>query len=194
MNLKCTRSFRATVPENLLRPPAFEIAAPPNAHAPDMRKFQRAIDPAAATPFRRANVPVGMIIEGNDDDWLSNTPNQQGGQMMEVARAVKHEGRKMRFKFAVERVDQTRRRGKSQPGAPLCRIETLERNSVAIPCAVKIKMQRGRRQKTQGGVELPGVSLLRTKRRFSAAVASSGRIRNASLNCAMACEVCPNRI
>src|SRR2546429_8769809 len=64
----------------------------------------------------------------------------------------------------------------------------------AIRCAVKIEMQRGRRQKIQRGVELSCVSLLRAKRRFSAAVAFSGCKRNASLNCAMASEGCPNRI
>ncbi len=46
----------------------------------------------------------------------------------------------------------------------------------------------------QRGAEPPCVSLATAKRRFSAASASSGRKRSASLNWAIASEVCPSRI
>src|SRR5216684_185170 len=91
MNLEFASSFDATVSKNLMRPPALEIAAPPHAQALDVRKFQRAIDPAAATPFWRANVPIGMVVERNNNDRLRNSPNPKRAQMMKVARTVKQE-------------------------------------------------------------------------------------------------------
>ena len=65
MHFKNTGAFRAAIAKNLVRPPAFKIPAAPNAHAAHMRKFQRAIDPTTASPFRRAHVPVRMIVERN---------------------------------------------------------------------------------------------------------------------------------
>ena len=56
-------ALRAAVPENLVRPPAFEISATPDTRTLHMRKFQCAIDPTTAPPFRRAHVPIRMIVE-----------------------------------------------------------------------------------------------------------------------------------
>ncbi len=63
MHFKNPRPFSATIPENLVRPPAFEIAATPNTHAPYMWKFQCAIDPTTASPSRRTHIPIRMIVE-----------------------------------------------------------------------------------------------------------------------------------
>src|SRR2546428_9219389 len=63
MDLKNACAFGATVAENLVRPPAFEVAATPNAHTAHLRKFQCAIHPSAAAPFRRTHIPIGMIVE-----------------------------------------------------------------------------------------------------------------------------------
>jgi len=63
VHFKFARAFRATVAENLVRPPAFEIAATPNTHAPYMWKFQCAIDPTTASPSRRTHIPIRMIVE-----------------------------------------------------------------------------------------------------------------------------------
>ena len=68
VHFKFARAFRATVAENLVRPPAFEIAATPNTNAFHVWKFQRAINPTSAAPFRRPNVPVGMIVERHHDN------------------------------------------------------------------------------------------------------------------------------
>jgi hypothetical protein len=58
-----TLPLGAPVPKDLVRPPAFEIPATPDAHLLDVRQLERAIDPAAATPFRRTDVPIRMIVE-----------------------------------------------------------------------------------------------------------------------------------
>jgi hypothetical protein len=63
MHFKNPGAFGATVAENLMRPPAFEITATPNAHASYVWKFQCAIDPAAASPSWRAHIPIWMIVE-----------------------------------------------------------------------------------------------------------------------------------
>ena len=62
---------------------------------------------------------------------------------MEVAGAVKQKWRETRFVFAIKLLDQARRRGKAKLQTPLCCIEALERNLVAIPSAIEIDMQRG---------------------------------------------------
>src|SRR6266478_6281176 len=49
MHFKNARMFSTSVAENLVWPPAFEIAATPNAHAPYLWEFQCAIDPATAS-------------------------------------------------------------------------------------------------------------------------------------------------
>src|SRR5438067_7096023 len=53
-NVEPAFPFRAPVPENLMRPPALEIAAAPDADFLDVRQFERAIHPATAAPARRA--------------------------------------------------------------------------------------------------------------------------------------------
>src|SRR4029453_3986162 len=55
MNFENACSFGVPVSENLVRPPTFKISAAPNCDVLYVRKFQRAIDPTAATPFRRAH-------------------------------------------------------------------------------------------------------------------------------------------
>jgi len=63
MNFEPPFVFTSAVCENIVWPPALKIAAAPNRDVLDVRKLKRAIDPAAATPFRRSNVPVRMIIK-----------------------------------------------------------------------------------------------------------------------------------
>ena len=77
VHFKFAGAFRTTVAENLARPPTFEIAAPPHAHESDVRKFERAINPTSAAPFRRANVPVGMIVERDHDNGFTKRAQAQ---------------------------------------------------------------------------------------------------------------------
>ena len=63
MDLEDARAFGPTVAENLMRPPALEVPAAPNARLHQERQLEGAIDPAATTPAGRTHVPVRMIIE-----------------------------------------------------------------------------------------------------------------------------------
>src|SRR5207244_8517092 len=89
MHLMNPCSLRSTIAKKLMRPPAFKISPTPNADAAHVRKFQRAIHPSAAAPFRRAHVPVRVIVEGDDNDRIGNASQPERRQIMKIARAVK---------------------------------------------------------------------------------------------------------
>jgi hypothetical protein len=63
MYFKNAGTFSATIAENLVRPPTFEITTTPNTHPSNVWKFQCPIDPATASPFWGAHIPIRMIVE-----------------------------------------------------------------------------------------------------------------------------------
>src|SRR5438876_11423570 len=63
MNFETTGAFGAAIGENIVRPPAFKISAAPDRDMLHVREFERAIDPTAASPLRRRDRPVRMIVE-----------------------------------------------------------------------------------------------------------------------------------
>ena len=105
MDFKLARAFRPAVAENLLRPPAFEISAAPDADLLNVRKLERAIHPTATAPFGRAHIPVGMVVEGNKDRRLRQLSNPKSSEMMKIARAVKKERRQLRLMLAIKFLD-----------------------------------------------------------------------------------------
>jgi len=119
MHVENPRAFSATIAENLVWPPAFEIAAAPNCHMLDAREFQGAIDPATAAPFRRAHIPVRMIVERNQHDRFSHAAQSKRGQIMEVSRPVKQEGhREIRLVLPIKLGNQAWWRGEAQTRPP----------------------------------------------------------------------------
>src|SRR5439155_25669071 len=70
-------SFSATVAEDLVRPPAFKVTATPNTDATDLCKSQCAVHPATAAPFRRAHIPIRMIVERNEHELFGNPCSSQ---------------------------------------------------------------------------------------------------------------------
>jgi len=147
MNFQTAGAFRAAISKKLSWPPALKIAAAPNADAPYMRELQRTIDPAAAAPLRRANVPIGMIVERNNNERLRDTADPERAQMVKVARAVKQKGREPRLKFAVELVDQARRRGEAKLRPPLARINNGQAKRLIPPRVIQIEMQSAGNQR-----------------------------------------------
>ena len=55
---------RAPISEKPPGEAALKVAATPDADVFDAGIFERAIDPGAARPFRRPDIPIGMIVEG----------------------------------------------------------------------------------------------------------------------------------
>jgi len=102
MNFEPAFALGPTIGENIVRPPALEIPAAPNRDALDMRKPERPVDPTAARPGRRANVPVRMIIKRNKDNRLSQPAQPERAQIMKVTRAVEDERREPRAELAIK--------------------------------------------------------------------------------------------
>ncbi|MEY2542680.1 MAG: hypothetical protein QOE81_141 [Verrucomicrobiota bacterium] len=105
MNFKPACAFTGAVRKNVMRPPALEISAAPDRDVLDLRKFERAIDPSAASPFRRTHIPVRVIIERNQNDWFIQPAKPKRSEIMEIARAVENEWRNPASEFAVEFLD-----------------------------------------------------------------------------------------
>jgi len=106
MNFKPAYALAATVGKNIVRPPALEISAAPNGDVLDVRELKRTIDPAAAAPFRRTNIPVRMIIKRNENDWFIQPTKPKRTEIMEIARAIENERRNLLSEFVVESLDQ----------------------------------------------------------------------------------------
>ena len=91
MDFKFAGERRGTIGEDIVGPPAFEIAATPDCDMPQSRNLERTIDPATAGPSRWANVPIRMIIKRDQNKWFSKPAKPKGAQIMKVARAIKRE-------------------------------------------------------------------------------------------------------
>ena len=142
MDLKNACSLRATIAKKLMRPPAFKISTAPNCDVLYLRKFQSAIHPSAAAPFRRAHVPVWVIVEGHNSDRLGDTPNPERGQIMKITRAEEQKrGRKLRFIFAVKLGDQPWRRRETQFRPPIARIDNGQIKRLISPCVIQIEVE-----------------------------------------------------
>lgn len=74
-----SRTLRAPIPEKLVRPPALEIPAAPDADFSYVGKFERPVDPSAAGPTRRAQIPVRMIVEGNEHAGVNQPSSPECG-------------------------------------------------------------------------------------------------------------------
>ena len=134
--------FRAPIPKKLAGPPAFKVAATPDAHLSRVRQFERAIDPASAPPARRADIPIGMVVERNEDEWIDEPPCPERAQVVKIAGTVNQERRNPRFLFAVKFFDQPCRRREAQAWSPRGHIERLARERTAGPGIIQIEMNR----------------------------------------------------
>ena len=142
VNVENAHSFCATVAEKLVRPPTFKISAAPDSNMLHVRKFQSPIHPSAAAPFRRAHVPIRMIVERDNGDRLGDTPNPECSQIMKIAGTVKQKrGRKLWFIFLVKLGDQPRRRGETQFRSPIARIDNGQVKRLISPRVIQIEVE-----------------------------------------------------
>src|SRR5580700_10958378 len=141
MNFQVAVALSAAVGENVVGPPAFKISATPYRNVLQLLELQRAIDPAAAGPCRRPNVPVRMIVERNQGEWLRDSAKPERAQVMEVARAIQEEWRDALRELLVKLFDQPRRRGKPQARTPLARIKYRQVERLISPGVVEIQMK-----------------------------------------------------
>ena len=133
-------SFCFAIAKNLMRPPTFKISTPPNCRLSDVRQFQCAIDPAAATPAWRANVPVWMIIERDEGERFVCSSKPQPGQVMKIARTVEDELTKVRADLAIKLLDRPGRSGETKARSPLRCINPRQIICDLAPGIVEIEM------------------------------------------------------
>ena len=138
MNLQLPSPLRAPVPENIPRPPAFEISAAPNADFLNEAQFEGPVHPAAATPAGWPHIPVRMIIEGNENERLNQTAHPERREMMKIARAVNHERRHPGTELAVKFFDQAARRRKTEARSPPARIQDRQIAGQVAPGIIEV--------------------------------------------------------
>jgi hypothetical protein len=136
-----TLPLGAPVPKDLVRPPAFEIPAAPHAHPLHVRKFESAIYPAAATPFRRTDVPIRVIIERNKHERFGHPTHPERGKMMEIPGAINKKPRKLAADIVIEVFNQSRRRGETERRPPERGVQRLDSECVGRPGLIQIEMK-----------------------------------------------------
>src|SRR2546421_9619609 len=80
MHFEPSIAFGAAIAEELTWPPALEVSATPHADFFHSRQFQCAVDPAAAAPTRRPDIPVRMIIERDEHERFGQGSNPESGE------------------------------------------------------------------------------------------------------------------
>lgn len=130
MHFKPAVSQREMIGKNAVRPPVFQAAQTPHARQRKVRsQLQCAVDPAAARPARRSDIPVRMIVEGDERDCLVRESAQpKRGQVMEITRA---KGQKARLGncgrgFPGKGLDFVAARDKTQARPPVPQIDAWQ--------------------------------------------------------------------
>ena len=171
MHFKNSGAFRATIAENLVRPPTFEIAATPNTRKPHIWKFQCAIHPSTTGPFRRPHIPIRMIIEGDEDDRFGNRTQSERCQMVKIAGAIEQERRREILSRAPDRIVRSGAAARRNASAAPNSAHRLQEDRIRFvrPRVIEIEMKRAVAQRSPvRGWENLGIGCLAT-RRFSSA-------------------------
>jgi len=183
MHFKNSGAFRTTIAKDPMGPPTFEIAAAPNTREPYIWEFQCAVHPSATRPLRRPHIPIGMIIERNEDDRSGNRTQSERRQVVKVAGPVEQERScEIPVSLAKELFDQPRGRGKTQARAPTPRISYRKARRVVRPRVIEIEMKRAIFQDQRCAAGKISASAAFAVRRFSSASVYPGLRRSASVN------------
>src|SRR5437763_7922805 len=140
MNCERARALRFPISENLMRPPALEISAAPDRDVPNLWQLQCTIDPAAAAPARRPNIPIRMIIKRYERYRLRSRSQPQTGQMMKVTRTIKDKFSELRRDLPIKLLNRPGRSGKSKPGPPVPRVDSRPGMCDLAPGIIEIEM------------------------------------------------------
>jgi len=135
-------------------PVEFEIAAAPDGGACDLGELEGAIDPAAATPVRGADIPIRVIIEGDEGDRDGEGAEPEGGEVMEIAGAEEGKCAEVWADGIEECVEEGRGGAVAEAGAPLADVEVVG-DDVVRPRPVEIDVRR-RDWPHHGGHSFPG--------------------------------------
>jgi hypothetical protein len=148
MNVQHACAFRSTITENLVRPPALEISAAPDARTFEVFQLQCAINPTATSPLGRTHIPVRVVIERNENEWSGNATEPKRRQIVEVARSVEQKRRsEIRFVLTIKLGDQMWRRREAQPWAPPACVNHRKTQRLIPPRVIQIEMKSAANQK-----------------------------------------------
>src|SRR5436190_4873064 len=125
-----------------MRPPALEISAAPDRDVPNLWQLQRTIDPAAAAPTRRPNIPIRMIVKRYERYRLGSRSQPQSAQMVKVTRTIKNKFSELRRDLTIKLFSRPGRSGKSKPGAPVPRVDSRQGMCDVAPRIIEIEMDR----------------------------------------------------
>jgi len=131
---------RAVIGEQTRRPRQLEVAASPNANTLDLPQFQRAIHPTAATPARRADIPVGMVVEADHSGRLPYPSQPKSGEIMKITGAVENKVSQLRVDLVKEAFNDSCGRAVAQTRPPIARIERRHRQITGRPGRIKVEM------------------------------------------------------
>ncbi len=116
-----------------------EVAASPDGDVADGGEFQGAVDPSAARPVGGADVPVGVVVEGDDSDRLLDAAKQNAGEIMEVARAIENEIGELVAHGFVEGIDMFSCSVIAEFGPPGAQIDFLKAIR-KVPCVIEVQV------------------------------------------------------
>ncbi len=144
MHLQASTAQGPMICKEAGRPPIFEATQSPDACQGERgRQIQCAIDPAAARPTGRPNIPIRMIVKGDQRERLIRKSLQpKRGQMMKIARPKKQvrRPRNDRRNFPVERLDRGAWRDEAQARSPGPQIDPRQVTQNPWPRPVEIQM------------------------------------------------------
>ena len=115
--------FPMPVAEELRRPPTLEVSTAPHAYFSQTREFERAIDPAAATPAWRPHIPVRVIVKRNEDERFGHLAHPQRREMMEISGAVNQKPGKFAADLSIETLNYAGRCGETERWSQIPGIE-----------------------------------------------------------------------
>ena len=125
VDLKAAGGEGFPVAKEAVGPVEFKIAAAPDGRAGDLWKLQSPVDPAAAAPVRRANIPIGVVIEGEEGNGPGEIAEPDGAEVMEIAGAKEGEGAEAGLDGLVEGIQEGGRGAVAEARPPFAEIEVM---------------------------------------------------------------------
>src|SRR5262245_13931002 len=89
--------------------------------------------------MRRPQVPIGMVVEGDEKKRVFNAAKQERRQMVKISRAAQHERFELCGDLRIKVFRNFARRSESKPGAPRSRVNTLQSGKIRFPGAIEVE-------------------------------------------------------
>src|SRR5262249_40484442 len=91
---KFVRTASGAIPKQSPWETAFKTSAAPDRYRTDCRVLQRTVNPRSTGPVRRSNIPIRMVVEGNNCKCLADAPHKNCREMVKISGSREHESPK----------------------------------------------------------------------------------------------------